>query len=64
MGLECVQRAYDLLEAKDWKQEKVTPAGDIISSTERKSLGKVFKLTVMRGMQMVAFEWLIDFLSF
>lgn len=45
MGIECVRRAYDLLEASDWKVEKVTSKGDTIRSTHREKLGKIYRLT-------------------
>uniref|UniRef100_A0A1A9WA31 START domain-containing protein n=1 Tax=Glossina brevipalpis TaxID=37001 RepID=A0A1A9WA31_9MUSC len=45
MGLDCVRRAYDLLQCTDWKVEKVTKKGDTISSLHREKLGKIYKLT-------------------
>lgn len=46
MGIECVRKAYELLESGNWKVEKVTPKGDTISSTSREKLGKIYRLTV------------------
>lgn len=45
IGIDCVRRAYDLLESKDWKIEKVTSKGDTIQSTHREKLGKIYRLT-------------------
>lgn len=46
MGVECVKKAYGLLEeSTDWKVEKVTNKGDTIKSTHKDRIGKVFKLT-------------------
>ncbi|CAD7078058.1 unnamed protein product [Hermetia illucens] len=45
MGIECVRKAYELLESGNWKVEKVTPKGDTISSTSREKLGKIYRLT-------------------
>lgn len=46
MALECVKKAYELLESEDWEVEKVTPSSDTIQSIKRDRLGKVYKLTV------------------
>ncbi|XP_055702019.1 steroidogenic acute regulatory protein-like [Phlebotomus papatasi] len=45
MALECVKKAYELLESEDWEVEKVTPSSDTIQSIKRDRLGKVYKLT-------------------
>lgn len=45
MGIECVRRSYDLLQCTDWKLEKTTAKGDLIYSSKRDGLGKVYKLT-------------------
>lgn len=46
MGLNCLRKAYELLQVPDWKVEKVTKKGDTIASIQREKLGKVYKLTV------------------
>lgn len=46
MGLDCLRKAYELIESTDWKVEKVTPKGDTIHSTQRDKIGKIYKLTV------------------
>lgn len=46
MGLDCLRKAYELIESADWKMEKVTPKGDTIYSTQREKIGKIYKLTV------------------
>lgn len=45
MGLDCLCKAYELIESTDWKVEKVTPKGDTIHSTQRDKIGKIYKLT-------------------
>ncbi|XP_030572526.1 steroidogenic acute regulatory protein-like [Drosophila novamexicana] len=45
MGLDCLRKAYELIESTDWKVEKVTPKGDTIHSTQRDKIGKIYKLT-------------------
>ncbi|XP_063701257.1 steroidogenic acute regulatory protein-like [Culicoides brevitarsis] len=46
MGVECVKKAYNLLEeSTEWKVEKVTNKGDTIKSTHKDRVGKIFKLT-------------------
>ncbi|XP_062129305.1 steroidogenic acute regulatory protein-like isoform X2 [Drosophila sulfurigaster albostrigata] len=45
MGLDCLRKAYELIESTDWKVEKVTPKGDTIHSTQREKIGKIYKLT-------------------
>uniref|UniRef100_A0A1B0B6G6 START domain-containing protein n=1 Tax=Glossina palpalis gambiensis TaxID=67801 RepID=A0A1B0B6G6_9MUSC len=45
MGLDCVRKAYELLQCTDWKVEKVTKKGDTICSIHREKLGKIYKLT-------------------
>ncbi|XP_017866449.1 PREDICTED: stAR-related lipid transfer protein 3 [Drosophila arizonae] len=45
MGLDCLLKAYELIESADWKMEKVTPKGDTIYSTQREKIGKIYKLT-------------------
>ncbi|EDW02245.1 steroidogenic acute regulatory protein-like [Drosophila grimshawi] len=45
MGLDCLLKAYELIESTDWKMEKVTPKGDTIHSTQRDKTGKIYKLT-------------------
>ncbi|XP_013114451.1 steroidogenic acute regulatory protein-like [Stomoxys calcitrans] len=45
MGLDCVRRTYALLNATDWKVEKVTKKGDTINSIHREKMGKIYKLT-------------------
>lgn len=45
MGIECVRKAYSLLESTEWKLEKVTTAGDTIQSCPQEKVGKVYKLT-------------------
>ncbi|KAL5288711.1 STARD3 family protein [Megaselia abdita] len=45
MGIECVRKAYELLQAEDWKVEKVTNKGDTIQSVQRDKIGKVYRLT-------------------
>lgn len=44
-GLECVRKAYQLLQATDWKVEKVTQKNDTIQSIQREKLGKIYRLT-------------------
>lgn len=44
LGLETVQKAFDLLESADWKVEKVTSSNDTISTCSR-PIGKVYKLS-------------------
>jgi len=44
LGIETVKRAYQLLEATDWKIEKVTASNDTIQTVQR-PIGKVYKLT-------------------
>ena len=46
MGLNCLRKAYELLQDPNWKVEKVTKKGDTISSIHREKLGKIYKLTV------------------
>ena len=46
MALDCVRRAYELVESPDWKVEKVTSKGDTIRTTQREKLGKIYRLTV------------------
>ncbi|XP_053666865.1 steroidogenic acute regulatory protein-like [Anopheles marshallii] len=45
MGIECVRKAYTLLESDGWKIEKVTAKGDTIQSCHQDNIGKVYKLT-------------------
>ncbi|XP_065085142.1 steroidogenic acute regulatory protein-like isoform X1 [Ochlerotatus camptorhynchus] len=45
MGVECVRKAYGLLETTDWKVEKITSKGDTIQSCNQDSVGKIYKLT-------------------
>lgn len=45
MGLDCLLKAFELIESTDWKVEKVTPKGDTIHSTQREKIGKIYKLT-------------------
>lgn len=45
MGVECVRKAYALLESTDWKVEKITSKGDTIQSCTKESVGKIYKLT-------------------
>lgn len=45
MGIECVRKAYVLLESTDWKLEKVTSKGDTIQSCTKDKVGKIYKLT-------------------
>ncbi|KAH8394786.1 hypothetical protein KR222_005614 [Zaprionus bogoriensis] len=45
MGLDCLRKAFELIESTDWKVEKVTPKGDTIHSTQREKIGKIYKLT-------------------
>ncbi|KAH8269579.1 hypothetical protein KR018_009566 [Drosophila ironensis] len=45
MGLDCLRKAYEIIESSDWKVEKVTPKGDTIHSTQRDKIGKIYKLT-------------------
>lgn len=49
MGLDCVRKAYELLQCTDWKVEKVTKKGDTICSIHREKLGKIYKLTVLEN---------------
>jgi hypothetical protein len=44
LGLETVQKAYELLESSNWKIEKVTGSNDSISTCSR-SVGRVYKLS-------------------
>lgn len=45
-GSENVRKAYHLLQAPDWKLEKVNEAtGDRIQSVQRREVGKIFRLT-------------------
>lgn len=46
MGVECVRKAYELLESTDWKLEKMTSKGDTIQSCTKDKVGKIYKLTV------------------
>ncbi|XP_059614324.1 steroidogenic acute regulatory protein-like isoform X2 [Phlebotomus argentipes] len=45
MALECVKKAYELIESQDWELEKVTASSDTIQSIKRDRLGKIYKLT-------------------
>lgn len=45
MGIECVRKAYVLLESTDWKLEKITSKGDTIQSCTKDKIGKIYKLT-------------------
>ncbi|EDW92562.1 steroidogenic acute regulatory protein-like [Drosophila yakuba] len=45
MGLDCLRKAYEIIESSDWKVEKVTQKGDTIHSTQRDKIGKIYKLT-------------------
>ncbi|XP_021698708.1 steroidogenic acute regulatory protein-like isoform X3 [Aedes aegypti] len=45
MGVECVRKAYELLESTDWKLEKMTSKGDTIQSCTKDKVGKIYKLT-------------------
>ncbi|XP_055609890.1 steroidogenic acute regulatory protein-like [Uranotaenia lowii] len=45
MGIECVRKAYALLESTNWKLEKVTSKGDTIQSCQQDKVGKIYKLT-------------------
>uniref|UniRef100_A0A182M9Q9 START domain-containing protein n=1 Tax=Anopheles culicifacies TaxID=139723 RepID=A0A182M9Q9_9DIPT len=45
MGIECVRKAYTLLESDGWKIEKVTAKGDTIQTRQQDKIGKVYKLT-------------------
>ncbi|KAH8402125.1 hypothetical protein KR009_009975 [Drosophila setifemur] len=45
MGLDCLRKAFEIIESSDWKVEKVTPKGDTIHSTQRDKIGKIYKLT-------------------
>lgn len=45
MGIECVRKAYILLESTDWKLEKITSKGDTIQSCTKDKVGKIYKLT-------------------
>ncbi|XP_075166850.1 steroidogenic acute regulatory protein-like [Haematobia irritans] len=45
MALDCIRRTYDLINAHDWKVEKVTKKGDTINSIHREKMGKIYKLT-------------------
>ncbi|XP_075168515.1 steroidogenic acute regulatory protein-like [Haematobia irritans] len=45
LGLDYVHQTYELLTANDWKVEKLTNAGDTVSSVHREKYGKVYKLT-------------------
>lgn len=44
-GIDCIRKAYQLLQATDWKLEKVTPKNDTIQSVQREKLGKIYRLT-------------------
>ena len=46
MGLDCIRKAYELLESPDWKVEKVNKKGDTIRSKQKDKLGKIFRMTV------------------
>lgn len=46
MGMDCLRKAYEIIESSEWKVEKVTPKGDTIHSTHRDKIGKLYKLTV------------------
>lgn len=46
MGIECVNKAYEILQSTDWKVEKIAKCGDAIYSINREKLGKIYKLTV------------------
>ncbi|XP_016972407.1 steroidogenic acute regulatory protein-like [Drosophila rhopaloa] len=45
MGLDCLRKAFEIIESSDWKMEKVTQKGDTIHSTQRDKIGKIYKLT-------------------
>lgn len=45
MGVECVRKAYALLESTGWKVEKITSKGDTIQSCTQDNVGKIYKLT-------------------
>ncbi|XP_017837333.1 steroidogenic acute regulatory protein-like isoform X2 [Drosophila busckii] len=45
MGLDCLRKAFELIECTDWKMEKVTAKGDTIQSMQREKIGKIYKLT-------------------
>ncbi|BFG06044.1 steroidogenic acute regulatory protein-like [Drosophila madeirensis] len=45
MGLDCLRKAYQIIESSDWKVEKVNPKGDTIHSMQREKIGKIYKLT-------------------
>ncbi|XP_017097546.2 steroidogenic acute regulatory protein-like [Drosophila bipectinata] len=45
MGMDCLRKAYEIIESSEWKVEKVTPKGDTIHSTHRDKIGKLYKLT-------------------
>lgn len=46
-GLENVKKACELLEASDWRIERINEtSGDRIQSLNRKGIGKIFRLTV------------------
>jgi len=46
MGLDCLRKAFEIIESSEWKVEKVTQKGDTIHSTQREKVGKIYKLTV------------------
>ncbi|XP_016930441.2 steroidogenic acute regulatory protein-like [Drosophila suzukii] len=45
MGLDCLRKAYEIIESSEWKVEKVTQKGDTIHTTQREKVGKIYKLT-------------------
>ncbi|EDW32897.1 GL10224 [Drosophila persimilis] len=45
MALDCLRKAYQIIESSDWKVEKVTHKGDTIHSMQREKTGKIYKLT-------------------
>jgi len=49
MGLDCLRKAYEIIESSEWKVEKVTQKGDTIHTTQREKVGKIYKLTVGWG---------------
>lgn len=61
MGLENVQQTYDLLIAPDWKTEKITKHGDIVSTIYRDNLGKIYKLRV--GLREHRINYRFDFIN-
>lgn len=56
MGVECVRKAYALLESTDWKVEKITSKGDTIQSCTQDNVGKIYKLTVC-PFEIAKFAW-------